>query len=168
MANLEGTAAEPINLAHRFARSQRFRDLFAGGMALVEETADYLDNAGREASRLMEAPLSALYSTESMRLTTRLMQLASWLLLQRAVAEGDMTPEQAREEKRNVRIDQPPPARSELHAQLPADFLTLIERSLTLQARLVFLDAEIYGEAPQAAVDNPVAQQRTLLEAAFY
>jgi hypothetical protein len=34
---------------------------------------------------------SFLYATESMRLTTRLMQLASWLLLQRAVNEGEIT-----------------------------------------------------------------------------
>ena len=31
------------------------------------------------------------YASESMRLTTRLMQLASWLLLQRAVAEGELS-----------------------------------------------------------------------------
>ena len=34
-----------------------------------------------------------------MRLTTRLMQLASWLLLQRAVNEGEITAENARTEK---------------------------------------------------------------------
>jgi regulator of CtrA degradation len=39
-----------------------------------------------------------------MRLTTRLMQLASWLLLHRSVREGDMTPERAREEKHKIRL----------------------------------------------------------------
>ena len=47
---------------------------------------------------------SLSYATESMRLTTRLMQIASWLLLQRAVNEGEMTVEQASQEKAKVRL----------------------------------------------------------------
>ena len=39
-----------------------------------------------------------------MRLTTRLMQLASWLLLHRAVNEGEMTLAQASKEKKKVRL----------------------------------------------------------------
>jgi hypothetical protein len=37
-----------------------------------------------------------------MRLTTRLMQLASWLLIRRAVCEGELTPEQALEEHETI------------------------------------------------------------------
>jgi len=43
----------------------------------------------------LERSVSLTYATESMRLTTRLMQLASWLLLHRAVKEGEMTLTQA-------------------------------------------------------------------------
>ena len=39
-----------------------------------------------------------------MRLTTRLMQLASWLLLHRAVKEGEMTLTQANREKTKVKL----------------------------------------------------------------
>ena len=39
-----------------------------------------------------------------MRLTTRLMQLASWLLLQRAVNEGDLSVEQASHERSKVKL----------------------------------------------------------------
>ena len=39
-----------------------------------------------------------------MRLTTRLMQLASWLLLHRAVKEGEMSLAQASKEKSKVKI----------------------------------------------------------------
>ena len=39
-----------------------------------------------------------------MRLTTRLMQIASWLLVQRAVAEGEITADQAQAEKNRVRL----------------------------------------------------------------
>ena len=49
-------------------------------------------------------PHSLAYATESMRLTTRLMQLASWLLIRRAVSEGELTPEQAVEEQRKIKL----------------------------------------------------------------
>ncbi|MDD9909491.1 MAG: DUF1465 family protein, partial [Ahrensia sp.] len=97
--------AAPINLARHFAGSDRFAELFASGMGLVEETADFLDNEGRAAAKTLSKPASAIYGAESMRLTTRLMQLASWLLLQRAVVEGEMTAQQAAEEKKNVTIN---------------------------------------------------------------
>ncbi|MFX6857723.1 DUF1465 family protein, partial [Acinetobacter baumannii] len=68
-------------------------------MDLVEETAGYLDGAGRQESKLLSRNAALAYAAESMRLTTRLMQVASWLLVQRAVREGDMPPESAREER---------------------------------------------------------------------
>ena len=68
-------------------------------MALVEETAAYLDGPGRQESKKLERSAALAYATESMRLTTRLMQLASWLLLHRAVKEGEMSLAQANKEK---------------------------------------------------------------------
>ena len=46
--------------------------------------------AGREESRGLPRKAAMLYAGESMRVTTRLMQAASWLLVQRAVHDGDM------------------------------------------------------------------------------
>ena len=59
--------------------------------------------AGRNPRSSNAAP-ALVYATESMRLTTRLMQLASWLLLHRAVKEGEMTLAQASKEKAKVRL----------------------------------------------------------------
>src|SRR5690606_40115427 len=56
-------------------------------ISLIEAVAAYLDAEGRLESRVLPREAGFLYATESMRLTTRLMQLASWLLLQRAVNE---------------------------------------------------------------------------------
>ena len=66
-----------------------FGTLFGDGMDLVEETAAYLDGVGRTEAKALDRSVSLTYATESMRLTTRLMQFASWLLLQRAVKEGE-------------------------------------------------------------------------------
>src|SRR6201986_2727855 len=82
-----------------FARSELFQRTFQEGMDLVEETAGYLDGAGRQASKLLSRNAALAYAAESMRLTTRLMQVASWLLVQRAVREGDMAPTSACEDR---------------------------------------------------------------------
>ena len=73
-------------------------------MALVEETAAYLDGPGRKESKALPRAAALSYATESMRLTTRLMQLASWLLLHRAVKEGEMSLSQVNQEKTKVKL----------------------------------------------------------------
>src|SRR5476651_1062445 len=73
-----------------FTGSAVFERTFDEGMALVEETARYLDGKGREEARTLPRKTAMLYAGESMRVTTRLMQAASWLLVQRAVHDGDM------------------------------------------------------------------------------
>src|SRR3990170_1597613 len=95
---------QPVSFGERLANSQAFADLFRDGMALVEETATYLDGPGRAESKKLERSAALAYATESMRLTTRLMQLASWLLLHRAVKEGEMSLAQANKEKAKVKL----------------------------------------------------------------
>src|SRR4029450_10095554 len=81
-----------------------FGNLFREGMDLVEETAAYLDGDGRTEAKALERSVSLTYAAERMRLTSRLMQLASWLLLHRAVKEGEMTLSQANREKTKVKL----------------------------------------------------------------
>src|SRR5260221_4852012 len=96
--------AGPVSFGERLASSQGFAVLFRDGMALVAETASYLDGPGRKESKKLERMAALAYATESMRLTTRLMQLASWLLLHRAVKEGAMSLAQANKEKTKVKL----------------------------------------------------------------
>ena len=78
-----------------FTGSALFLRTFDEGMALVEETARYLDGPGRDEARALSRKGAILYAGESMRVTTRMMQAASWLLVQRAVHDGDMEPDVA-------------------------------------------------------------------------
>src|ERR1700710_3036628 len=78
-----------------FIDTAMFDRTFDEGMALVEETARYLDGRGREEARALPRKAAMLYAGESMRVTTRLMQAASWLLVQRAVRDGDMEKDDA-------------------------------------------------------------------------
>jgi regulator of CtrA degradation len=161
-------ARAPISFGRAYAQSDTFRLLFKEGMSLVEETADYLDGPGREAARALPRPASIVYATESMRLTTRLMQLASWLLLHRSVREGDMSADRAREEKRKIRLDK-------IHTgmsgpgwnELPEAFRTLITRSLQLQKRVERIDAALLDEVVPEPSGNPVRLQLKELAAAL-
>jgi regulator of CtrA degradation len=161
--------AQPVPFGERLASSQAFAELFREGMALVEETATYLDGPGRQQSKKLERSAALAYATESMRLTTRLMQLASWLLLHRAVKEGEMSLAQASKEKSKVKLaatDNHDPNSIEL---LPPALSDLIARSQKLYAKVRRLDATIYnqGTAERPATANPVERQLGLLKAAF-
>jgi regulator of CtrA degradation len=161
--------AQPVQFGERLASSQAFADLFRDGMALVEETATYLDGLGRQESKKLERAAALAYATESMRLTTRLMQLASWLLLHRAVKEGEMSLAQAGKEKSKVKLSGTDMHDSTNIELLPEALRRLIERTQKLYANVRRLDATIYnqGAAERPAVGNPVERQLGLLKAAF-
>src|SRR6266852_9041066 len=151
--------AAPIYFGEKLASSQAFADLFRDGMALVEETAAYLDGPGRQQSKKLERSAALAYATESMRLTTRLMQLASWLLLHRAVNEGEMSLVQASQEKTKVKLAAAEPQDEETSRLLPKNLRELIDRSLKLLERVRRLDATIHAGATAKAPVNPVARQ---------
>ena len=168
MSEKRSIEAGAVSFSERLANSQVFATLFRDGMALVEETASYLDGAGRQDSKKLERSAALVYATESMRLTTRLMQLASWLLLHRAVKEGEMTLAQASKEKGKVRLAACEPGDAKSIALLPARLQELIARSTKLQADVRRLDATMHAAVPlKAAVGNPVERQMGLLKAAF-
>lgn len=163
--------AGPVRFGQSFVSSDAFKALFQEGMELVEDTAAYLDGPGREYSRTMQRQVSVAYATESMRLTTRLMQIASWLLLQRAVAEGEITPDQAQVEKNRVRLtnqDTSATTIDEFEA-LPARLRELIGLATRLHARILHLDRLISEAeaAPRPPSQNPVAAQLGMLAEAF-
>ncbi|MBN9071948.1 MAG: DUF1465 family protein [Rhizobiales bacterium] len=166
-------AGKTVKLAERRIFSPSFKPLYNEGMGLVERTAAYLDGPGRAEAKRLSRVAATLYAAESMRLTTRLMQLASWLLLQRAANSGEMTRDQVASEKGKVRLDtasasQDVPGWEEL----PEEFHDLVLRSLRLQARVRRMDEEIYGSSQvvtplQPRRTNPVSEQIRLLSTAF-
>jgi regulator of CtrA degradation len=167
MSDPSATQAGTVSFAERLAGSQAFSLLFREGMGLVEETAGYLDGPGRRESKSLERSAALAYATESMRLTTRLMQLASWLLLHRAVNEGEMSLAQANKEKTKVKLSTSDVTDGDMVRLLPERLRELIERSVRLQERVRRLDANIHGGAPDNPTGNPVERQVRLLRAAF-
>ena len=148
-----------------FARSELFERTFQDGMALVEETATYLDGDGRREAKLLSRAAALAYAAESMALTTRLMQTASWLLVQRAVREGDMSADQACDDRYRLRLR--PPSDQPTHTDLPIALVELMVRAEKLLERVVYLDRRMFVDIPDDEPSNPVQNQLDRLKAAF-
>ncbi len=151
-----------------FACSELFERTFREGMELVEETADYLDGEGRRDSKLLSRAGALAYAGESMRLTTRLMQVASWLLVQRAIREGDMDAREAclaryRIGAQSVCKGEP---RENLD-EMPMGLMSLLDRSARLYDRVLHLDQRMFLDAPVEEAAHPVRAQINRLQAAF-
>ncbi len=174
MSEPEKGTAKTVKLAERRVFSHSFKPLYNEGMQLVEQAAEYLDGQGRVEAKKLSRAAATLYAAESMRLTTRLMQVASWLLLQRAANSGEMTRDQVAAEKSKVRLDTGSAQENGTGwSELPEEFRDLVMRSLSLQGVVRRMDEEIYGSNSNMPVpgtsrtSNPVSDQITLLNTAF-
>lgn len=174
-SSVEGTFAPgsvTVSFGERFQASEQFDLVFKEGMALVERTAAYLEGPGRAESKRLAAPANVLYAAESMRLTTRLLDLASWLLIRRAIKEGELSEAEAQAKRRNVSLQSPARA---AHVQgftaLPQGLQVLIEESDALNERIVRLDRALSVKLDETAdaplMANPVGMQLNRLRVAF-
>ncbi len=151
-----------------FAASELFERTFQEGMDLVEETAAYLDGGGRQDSKLLSRNAALAYAGESMRLTTQLMQVASWLLVQRAVRQGEMAAEAAGESHYRLNDDVAAAASEAPIEDLPMGLVGLCERSERLFERVRRLDQRMYPQQqPDADAPHPVLSQFDRLRDAF-
>ncbi len=169
MSNLGASEAAQwrAGVIQDFAKSELFERTFQEGMDLVEETAAYLDGAGRQESKLLSRNDALAYAAESMRLTTRLMQVASWLLVQRSVREGHMAPAAACDASYRLGAETSPAAGTARDA-LPGPLSQLLERSERLYDRVRHLDRRMYVEADGTQEStSPVLAQMARLKDAF-
>jgi len=169
MTGIDKGAEPSFPFGDRFTESEMFRQVFGEGMGLVEETANYLDGTGRAESRRLSRAAALAYATESMRLTTRLMQVASWLLIQRAVGEGEMPAGEAAREANRIPLKPPSgaPDRPNFDA-LPHTLRDLIVRADRVYGRIYRLDRMMVpGAAAASPAANPVVDQIDRLRSAF-
>jgi len=163
---------DPVSFGEKLAGSTRFSILFDEGMTLVNAAAAYLDGAGRMEAKRLDRTAALAYAVESMRLTTRLIQVASWLLLQRAVNRGELTRPEAAIEQKRIRLSKDEKVSPEdVLVHLPVRLCRLVEASLRFQARVIHLDGQLYhgaGRRTKAApARSPITRQIAEIEAAF-
>lgn len=156
-----------------FTKSELFAKTFSEGMEMVEEAAAYLDGPGRQDAKRLARKDALIYASQSMKLTTRLMQVASWLLVQRALKEGEMTLSDARGAKYRL-VPDSIKEDGELSFKtlaanalaLPPILIDLIARSESIYERIARLDRSLYVSIASQK-GNTVADQISRLEAAF-
>jgi regulator of CtrA degradation len=159
-----------ISFGEHFAASDQFDAIFREGMALVERAATYLDGPGRKEARALRGPAAMLYATESMRLTTRLLELASWLMIRRAHKEGEITADEVRRKRERVRLTAPGRlSHVKGFDELPEGLRKLISASFALNDRIVRLDCamEVVVDGDAESGGSPVEAQVARLEQAF-
>jgi len=126
---------------------------YGEAIGLVHQSATYLEGAGALAREELNDQLRPVFTAESLRATTRLMQVVSWLLTQRAVLNGEMTATEARQHKyrlgaRAICLAEPLDG-AEL---LPDYFKDLAEASRRLYERIARLEDRLM----QDESGNPV------------
>ena len=112
-----------------------------------------------------------------MRLTKRLLQLASWLMIRRDHKEGRITPQVMRRKLIGVSLTEPGRiSHVKGFGTLPEGLRTLVVASFALHDRIVRLDQAMqvkvdYPDGLEAAVDvvlaSPVQAQVSRIERAF-
>lgn len=160
-----------VSFGQHFQSSDQFDTIFREGMALVERTAAYLDGNGRKEAKGLRGPIAVLYATESMRLTTRLLELASWLMIRRAQKDGEITTDEARSKRERVRLKATSrPAHVTGYSDLPQGLRDLIDASFALNDRIIQLDRAMevdIASTGAVAPENPVSAQMNMLQQAF-
>jgi regulator of CtrA degradation len=112
--------------------------LYTEAMVLADEARAYFDRFGREERDSLDPVLRVGFSCESLKVTTRLMHIIAWLLTQRAVEAGELSPVQARKPMR--RLGDEPESDQAVLDRLPDSARALIESSRDLFARCRRLD----------------------------
>jgi regulator of CtrA degradation len=138
------------------------RSLYTEAMVLADEARSYFDRLGREERDGLDPALRVGFSCESLKVTTRLMHIIAWLLTQRAVEAGELSPAQARSSSR--RLGDEPESDLSIFDKLPESARALVAASRDLFARCRRLDDVGPELAPQP---SPARSLLSRLERSF-
>jgi len=150
------------NLAESRIHRRLIDQLYVEAMVLADEARTYFDEDGR-AERESLSPVERVgFSCESLKVTTRLMHVIAWLLTQRAVAAGELRPNEALDPSR--RLGDAPRTDEAAAAALPLRARLLIMASSDLHRRIARLDRPDHADH---AVPSPARAMQQRLALAF-
>lgn len=150
--------AEPTTRLH-----ERLIDTFyVEAMLLADEARSYFDEGGRIERESLAPMTRVAFSCESLKVTTRLMHVIAWLLTQRAVHAGELSPQQALEPSR--RLGEAPVTEAGLLDALPQQARALVASSIDLHRRVARLDD---AQAGGPRVASPARSMLDRLATAF-
>lgn len=123
--------------------------LYTEAMLLADEARTYFDAQGRSERDGLDPFVRVGFACESLKVTTRLMHIIAWLLTQRAVETGELSPASGRRPER--RLGHAGESDQAVVEQLPRSAQALIAASTDLYQRVKRLDEEGFSEAPAAS-----------------
>ena len=144
--------------------------LYEEALDLAEDARGYFENLGQWDRKQLDPMSRVVFSCESLKVTTRVMHAIAWLLVQKAVAAGEMSEEDARATDRRLggmgaSTSPADPARL---AKLPAQAQFLIERSQSLYDRVAHLERHLNAREDDPPFrESPVRALLSQLEARF-
>lgn len=137
-------------MLHRFPDDRIHRRLidsvYLEAMLLADEARSYFDEVGRLEREMLSPMTRVSFSCESLKVTTRLMHVIAWLLTQRAVIAGELSPAQALEPSR--RLGEAPGTDAHVADDMPRQAQRMIAASIDLHRRVARLDAAQERSAP--------------------
>jgi regulator of CtrA degradation len=136
--------------------------LYVDAMVLADEARAYFDEGGRIDRELLDPMARVWFSCESLKVTTRLMHVIAWLLTQRAVDAGEMTPRDALDPSR--RLGPAPISDAGAMLIMPGAARSLIDASAELYRRVSRLDD---AQASEMAAPSPARSMFDRLAMAF-
>lgn len=137
--------------------------LYVEAMLLADEARAYFDELGRDEREALEALNRVAFSCESLKVTTRLMHIIAWLLTQRAVDAGELTPGDALSPSR--RLGEGPETEVALLAAMPEQAVGIINTSIDLYRRVARLDESLEDDV--MPIQSPARSMMERLSAAF-
>ncbi|MSO73612.1 MAG: DUF1465 family protein [Alphaproteobacteria bacterium] len=128
-------------MPRELANTAFFGRTFDEALALVVEARDYVANRLSTDRETVSLDNQLVCDCETLRMTSRLTHIMAWLLIQRAVHEGEIPPEEAQEEANRLGghkvclVEEP-----ETIERLPTRLQSLLTRSHKLFVRVARLD----------------------------
>lgn len=136
--------------AHTAMTPMLIDSLYGEAMALADDARSYFDKIGRWDRQQLSPMDRVVFSCESLKLTTRVMHVISWLLIRKAVLIGEMdTTDANRPDRRLGRASSSYEEADERLACLPPFAMALIRRSQDIYDRVSRLEAQIHQEEVQ-------------------
>lgn len=151
-----------IPAAHMPITPKLVDGLYTEAMLLADEARAYFDHEGQAERETLDPLTRVAYSCESLRVTTRLMHVVSWLLVRKAIQAGEMSEAEANAPDRHLGRAADLLEDRTLHAELPTRSRSLAAASRDLYGRVSRLDqqlrAEQGGESPARALQGRLQQ----------
>ncbi len=123
--------------------------LYVEAMVLADEARSYFDGGGAADREGMSPADRVAFSCESLKVTTRLMHVVSWLLLRRAADAGELRMAELQHPSR--RLGEAAETDEAGMATMPERARLIIEASRDLYLRVRRLDDELMRSAPAAS-----------------